>query len=401
MKILIRRTTPSVIFVVISFFMIFFQYNIQPLFRYITYYDEAFPILLIILYLFKRKFSFFKSDKILLILLIGIFFVGYIGNLNSGFNNRIYLIGIDYVGIIKCLLTYIFLKNLLSKKEIEDTIDIIALFLQIYVFIALICYFFASIFDWDWMFKQERFGIGTFGFIHGYAGDGWMGYFLEISCCFFAMSNRIKYRIITLISAIFLCIMTLKGPSLLFCVFIIYFYYFIKGNKLSNVQIITTILIGACAGSWFINRYLLTPGEARFYLNAYGLKISLDKFPIGLGFGTFGSDISRDFYSPAYTLYGLNNFHGLGAHGNVSYITDTYWGMILGQLGFIGVAIMAYVYYSIFLTINRAKGKKLSKSIILAMFFSLMAGSLGSAYLTSYIGLLCFFTIGLYVKYNE
>ena len=398
MKISIKKTTPFVIWIVFSFFLIFFQYNIQPVFKYITYYDDIFPILLILFYVYKRKINFIKSDTTILILLICIFFIGYMGNLNNGFNNRLDLIGSDYIGIIKCLLTYIVLKNILSKKEVKDTVDIIAYFLQIYVFIAFICYFLALLFNWNWMFKQVRFGIGTFGFIHGYAGDGWMGYFLEIACCFFAMSNRIKYKKITLICAIFLCIMTLKGPSLLFCAFVVYFYYIVKGKKLSRKQIIITVLIGACAGAWFINRYLLTPGEARFYLNTYGLKISLDKFPIGLGFGTFGSDISRDFYSPAYSLYGLNNFHGLGAHGNVSYITDTYWGMILGQFGFAGFIIMAYIYYSIFLTINRANGEKLPKSIVLAMFFSLMAGSLGSAYLTSYIGVLCFFTIGLYVK---
>jgi hypothetical protein len=76
------------------------------------------------------------------------------------------------------------------------------------------------------------------------------------------------------------------------------------------------------------------PARVALYMGS--LEIARDNFPLGAGMGRYGSWMSRVEYSPVYVEYGLNRVPGLRAN-NSQYATDTFWPMVLGEFGVVGV----------------------------------------------------------------
>jgi hypothetical protein len=72
--------------------------------------------------------------------------------------------------------------------------------------------------------------------------------------------------------------------------------------------------------------------QARTALYATSGAIAVDHFPLGTGFGSFGSYASRVYYSDIYVEYGLSNLYGLSASASF-FITDTFWPMVIGEGG--------------------------------------------------------------------
>ncbi len=394
-----KKTDFTSILVIVSVFIIMFQSNIAELFPTIDYYDEIIALVLFFLWMLKKHFCITIRDFRILLCFIGIVIIGCMGNICSHINAQLSIMMIDAFGILKIFLTVLSIENIFSEKKCINTVLLLGRFLQIYVFVAALFYVLGMVFHLDWMFKQVRFGLGTYGFVHGYAGDGWLGYYLEACYVVFEIcGNKLKYCRFTKTICLILTILTFKGPALLFVAFIVFFNLFIRRKQFKWYHVVATIGVGAFAGSWYIVRYLLTKGEARVYLNVTGLKIAGDYFPIGLGFGTFGSSMSKKFYSAAYYMYGLDSVYGLGPQETPNYITDNYWGMAFGQLGVIGTVLIAYLLYDIFRKIIKKRNvPQTTKYAVLAMFFSFMAGSLGSAYLTSHLGVSCFMILALYL----
>ena len=70
-------------------------------------------------------------------------------------------------------------------------------------------------------------------------------------------------------------------------------------------------------------------------------------FPLGTGFGTFASWVSGVYYSPIYTLYGINNVWGLTKEWP-GLVSDVFWPMIIAQNGFIGLGLYIFIIYNLF-----------------------------------------------------
>ena len=82
-------------------------------------------------------------------------------------------------------------------------------------------------------------------------------------------------------------------------------------------------------------------GAARTYMYITSLKVFEDYFPLGPGFGTFGTDSAAKFYSPLNYQYGLNSIRGLNPDDEVvgtSFYSDTFY-PLLSQFGVIGVLL--------------------------------------------------------------
>lgn len=88
---------------------------------------------------------------------------------------------------------------------------------------------------------------------------------------------------------------------------------------------------------------------ARVALNQTSLLIGKDYFPLGVGFGQFGSPTSSDCESKVYHLYGIDRVWGLtGDKNDVNFMYDTFWPMILGETGFLGMLMYILILYFAF-----------------------------------------------------
>lgn len=83
---------------------------------------------------------------------------------------------------------------------------------------------------------------------------------------------------------------------------------------------------------------------ARGMLYRNSFLIIKDFFPLGTGFGTYGTEFSRARYSPVYYMYSLQNIYGLTPRAS-GFVCDTMWPAVLGETGILGsLAIAGFLY---------------------------------------------------------
>ena len=103
---------------------------------------------------------------------------------------------------------------------------------------------------------------------------------------------------------------------------------------------------------------VIAPMAPRTALYVASVAIARDHLPLGAGLGRFGSHMSREEYSPVYATYGLDQVYGLKADETIA-VTDTFWPMILGETGVVGL-LAALTFFTILgVQIWRAAGEPL------------------------------------------
>ena len=143
-------------------------------------------------------------------------------------------------------------------------------------------------------------------------------------------------------------------------VFLLIAYIAVHKRKKINFKLLLIMALIALIVGWNQIYYYffseIQSGSARYQLFMKSLLIANDFFPFGTGFGTFGSFYSGVAYSPVYMLYGIQNIEGITS-SNPSYISDSFWPMILGQTGFLGLIAYICALLILFLEIQRLAQK--------------------------------------------
>ena len=129
---------------------------------------------------------------------------------------------------------------------------------------------------------------------------------------------------------------------------VIYFYVFFRKKKINAMTIVATAFAGLIIAWTQIQYYFFSnikDDSARNVLLLKCFKIAKDYFPFGAGFGTYASHYSGKYYSPLYSMYSLSFVHGLKPD-DVVFVSDTFWPMIIGQNGYIGLGcyVLALMY---------------------------------------------------------
>ncbi|MCH5342472.1 MAG: hypothetical protein J1E64_00425 [Acetatifactor sp.] len=136
--------------------------------------------------------------------------------------------------------------------------------------------------------------------------------------------------------------------------------------------------------------------SARLALYMVGVLILRDKFPLGSGFGTFGSFLSGKFYSNIYYMYGISTVDGLGPD-KYNYISDAYWPWIYGQLGILG--FLGYVILIVNLIkkqFGRLKEYDHIIAFILLWIYALLASTM-EAYFTNGTGVVLAIVLSVFI----
>lgn len=83
--------------------------------------------------------------------------------------------------------------------------------------------------------------------------------------------------------------------------------------------------------------FAISSEEARTVLTLGSIQVASNHFPLGAGFGRYGSRTAAVEYSPEYINLGFPTVYGLepGPNGGL-FLTDTSWPAVIGETGFIG-----------------------------------------------------------------
>jgi len=97
------------------------------------------------------------------------------------------------------------------------------------------------------------------------------------------------------------------------------------------------LLVAVALGNEELSEKDMRSLQPRTALYTASLAVARDNFPLGAGLGRYGSPMSRSVYSPVYHEYGLSVVLGL-SQDDPNAVTDTFWPMLLGEAGPIGLA---------------------------------------------------------------
>ena len=183
-----------------------------------------------------------------------------------------------------------------------------------------------------------------------------------VTCCMLLLAlllsirdyiqNSTQYFII--LFALMCSTLRSKAFGEVFAFLLIVYTVFYKKEKL-RIRSLLLIVPAVVAIAWDqIEFYFVTlrEGSARAQLLLKSFLIALDHFPFGAGFGTFGSYYSGVIYSPIYRQYNISEVFGL-SESMSNFISDSFWPMILGQTGYLGLMFYCLALLSLFYRIQR------------------------------------------------
>lgn len=318
-----------------------------PMFAYIDELFGAVGVLALFYQIFRKgKLSVKKADIEIFFSLFAFVCVGLLGNLIYGYQPWKAVLKDLYVNL-KFFLSIVAGYSIFTSGSCERKRDLLVncaktavVILFALLVVDLIFHVFRS--------PELRYGLRTVQLMYSHAtylaGIGM--FLLAILTIFYKKENQI-YIILCLCVTFF----TLRGKSLAGTLLYPIIFYFCAAAR-KKLRVWHIILLGAVALfiAWdqFSYYYLELEGSsARSALTMTSFEILIDYFPIGTGFGTYASNVAAEFYSPVYSMYGLNVVHGL-SEINTSFGSDTFWPIIIGQSGFIGLCFYVYMLYIIF-----------------------------------------------------
>lgn len=132
---------------------------------------------------------------------------------------------------------------------------------------------------------------------------------------------------------------------------------------------------------------VIAGSHPRMALYVGSLAVARDYFPLGAGLGRYGSYMSEVHYSPVYDRYGLDAVYGLGPEYPVA-ISDTFWPMVLGEFGPLGVLGIGTFLGILIVTLWRIASETESlkvRAIALGGLFVFVEGLLGSLTAATYV----------------
>lgn len=331
--------------------------------------------------------------------------IGVVGSLLSGINTNYCLLGM-FLFIKTYLLYYLFEGVQWTNKDARKIFCIAKYTYIILLFLGFVFYFFPKY----KIFKEYAVmtSICNHPAVFATVVTPLVIYFaIEI-----VENNRVG-RLIPLIIA-FVCILlagTSKNIISIGVTFVGYMLMTKKKTKYIFIAIAITIFVVFSADIitnlyYDYSMYVISETAStrpRTMLWTGGLEIAKDYFPLGAGFGTYGSTVAREHYSPLYYTYGLAWKDGLSER-NGKYLLDTYWPSVFGETGILGAIILLVFFVKLMRkTYNNFKYAVNDRERIMGYFvlWSFIALIIESLFTSTFFGMRCYFGVGLLGVYNS
>lgn len=154
-----------------------------------------------------------------------------------------------------------------------------------------------------------------------------------------------------------------------------FLYYIIVYKKVkTKLRYILYMAIPLVFLAWDKIYFYYIQGHGRYaksLMTSASLEIARDYFPIGTGFGTFGSTYAANHYSPVYYLYQIADDPTLGPQSK-QYLKDLFWPILFGETGILGTLVYCGLIMILFFQIQRVYYYNKKKYMLLIFMFVFM-----------------------------
>lgn len=378
-----KKNKINVYFFLLILYILSFQDVLQQYIAIMQYFDEMLALFIVPIVIFEIVKH--KDLKIMLYNLCIIFclaiitVLGLIGNYVYKYQINSAIIT-DLLLIWKFFLVYFMFEKINKqkilgeyRKKIVRHIKIITMVLFILTIINYVFKIFPA---------QYRYGIMCNQLFYTHTT-----YLVSTSVFLLALYIRFEQKVnsIYVYQLLLIIVSTMRTKAIVFVViFLLLGNYLKNANKKIKInKIILIVIIAVFVGYQQIEFYFFEETDsARNVLFRTSIEIANDYFPLGTGFGTYGSYISGKEYSPVYQLYNINDVWGI-QKDNPSFISDSFWPMILGQFGYIGAILYLLSILLIFKKIQEEysiQNKYIYISKIMALAYLMISSTSESAF---------------------
>lgn len=239
--------------------------------------------------------------------------------------------------------------------------------------------------------NSVHFGLKQYGFFwNNSISTGW----LVFGCLLILAAARekkiVRYFIISCIP------LMLTFSSLVYCwLFVAVFLYMVMRKEgVFKIRYIVILAVAVATFSYAdISTYFYDFNSPRMMFILYGIKTANNYFPMGSGFATYGTEMAARYYSQLYISYGWRNLWTLGEGGY--FLNDTFFAGILGQFGWIGLALYFACIYMLYQAINTKRLIKNERVLSLATVITIVVVMISSGSAKSIMGVFVFAVLGI------
>ena len=372
--------------------VLFITLTMAEMFYATSYVDEVVAIIsMIYLAIMAIRNKTQKIDIKFFALIFVLVVIGLISNVNSNILKSKFYILVDVLSSIKCFAVFLGIKLYSSTKSVKEFSKMMLILVKVYV-ITITLMGIVSFFVNTGMYGGLRFGIPAYRFIFHHAHQYNTINFCAIYILLMNLKEKRTYIYVGL--CLFDILISTKGPALIFVmIFILLSIYLRKRERIGLIIIIPIVVLGLLLGSYQVNTYLRNIDAPRYLLWKYSIVTANKYFPLGSGFGTYGSDIAAKQYSTLYIDYGFNERYGMNQK-DTSFLNDSLWPMAIGQFGYFGFIIYITLFLMIFKLLTKVEDK-IMRAFSYALMMQYLIHGIGSAILTSSTGVIGFFILGM------
>lgn len=360
-----------IIFVFIIYIFIFSDL-LSKYFSLIGYMDEIFALVAVPIFIYQlaiNKYKIYKRKDNLAVFVFLFILCGCLGNLLYKYQLVKTAVLIDLFLNLKYWLAIYVGIRLFSQIDFAVYGRKIGVHIKIIVWIYIVLTILDGIFN---IFPNTiRYGIKSLSLFYSVhtAFAAMCAFLLSL---LMLVKQYVSHALLYIVVLLLLMASTLRSKAFGAAVLFILLYYLtqILGEKIRIRNVVLLGLMGILVGWSQIQYYFfssIAAGSARSVLLKNCFVIARDHFPFGTGFATYASHYSGVAYSPIYKEYGISLIYGI-QEDNYSFISDSFWPMIIGQNGYIGFVFFVAALIVLFRKIQKLKS--VNKNIYLAALFS-------------------------------
>ena len=332
------------LFFILLIILFTFQNALETVWHAFSYIDEFAGCIAFVLIINHWGFILKRLEKrlVLLALFAMLLFLisGLAGNFIYQYQPLSFVI-VDLFTNIKFYLTfvtgYLIFVNV-PFKTLESSANVAARFATIILFFTFILDRLLNLYG-----GEIRHGIRSANLFYSHSTyfAGALVFLLILLTIFYKQYNLLFICLDTV-----MLIFTMRSKAIVAAAAYLFLFWHIviRKRQLKIRQLVLTVPVIIALGWEQINFYFihLAGRSARSIMTVTSIKIMLDYFPIGTGFGTFASHSAAAHYSPVYLLYDFTDMWDVSINNPSAFLDDTFWPIIFGQTGFIGT--MAYLF---------------------------------------------------------
>ncbi|MBC6315247.1 hypothetical protein [Listeria grandensis] len=345
----------------------------------------------IVLFQLKQPKALMTQEYIIIGLVLIIIGLGLFGNLASGIRGTSFIV-LDIWSISKCFVAYFFGRLAFQEGFFTSQTDRLVLYAK-WIIGILFLLLLVNLAYPIWPSTEFRFGIRTQYLLFPHATYLSATVFF---CMLFLGLKNVRYHIPFLLMGSTLIFFAARNKGLIFIAiyfFMLLFQYYAK-KKSFKISYLILPGVALIAMFWEVidTRLLSSTTSARSLLYQGAFKIADMYAPFGAGFASFGSGSSVKNYSSLYDTLRFYEYYGF-TRENPQYLNDSYVAMFLAQFGYIGVVCFGLIIVLFLLMINRRSGS--TQAFTLVLFLYAITSLFTELYLTTSLGIITFFLIGI------